>query len=268
MISISERKKWLQWIVDLIQTDLQSLPKRQKEQLLFEASYFCGEHFDSPDNSIDFDVYEEFFPREKGQELDLNKLQVAFREWLNKIENIVAKGRDLELPSKSFLRSFKYPYPLPGPRKRKSLEADFFNDSASSEPIDLGAYKETWKRDFEIINEPIDPHDYTNWAIINFIKLIDGVGTDTVKRCKGCNRYFVNLKQMEKIYCTSSCASRSIVKEKRDELKEKHPEKYKAYLDKQNEYSKEYYRRRQIEKHGPKVKIGKKRKRTVKNERP
>jgi len=257
MIPISERKTWLQWIVDLIQTDLESLPKRQKEQLLFEASYFCGEHFDS----LDFWAYEEGASPESGKDYDLNKLQAVFRGWLNKIESIVAKQGDLELPSKSFLRSFKYPYPLPGPRKRKSLQADFFNISAVSEPIDPDDYKQTWKSTFEIINEPINRDDYTNWAIMNFIKLIDGVGTDPVRKCKGCNRYFVNLTQREKIYCTPSCASRSIVKENRDELKEKYPEKYRAYLDKQNRYSKKRYERKRKEQLGPNVKISRRRKR-------
>lgn len=243
MIPKEERKKWLQWIIDLIQMDLQSVRKWQKEKLLLEASYFCGKHFYSPDNSIDFERYEEFAsPEEKSPKFDLNKLQTVLMEWLKEIEIVAAKGDSPELPSKSFLRSFKHPYPLQRSKEVKS-----------------------WKRNFEVINEPINPDDYTNVAIINFIKLIDGIGTDSVKKCKGCNRYFVNVTQMEKIYCTPSCASRSIVKEKRDELKEKHPEKYKAYLRKQNDYSKKRYERLNKEKTGFRnLKIGR-RERKVKS---
>jgi hypothetical protein len=262
MIKIEERKKWLQWIIDLIEMDLQSVPKWQKEKLLFEASYFCGKHFYSFDDSIDFERYEEFAsPEEKSPKFDLDKLQAVLMEWLKKIEIVAAKGDSPELPSRSFLTFLEYPHPLPGPRKRKRRNADFDNISG---PIDPGDYKDTWKRDFEIINEPIDPEDYTNWAIINFMRLIDGIGTDSVKKCKGCGRYFVNVTQMEKIYCTPSCASRSIVKANRDELL-KDPEKSEVYHHKQRKYSRDYYRRKQIKLHGPNVRIGKKRTK-VKNE--
>jgi hypothetical protein len=106
------------------------------------------------------------------------------------------------------------------------------------------------------------PQSYSerDWAILNLAKLMDGFNIGAITRCKGCGRYFFNASAREKIYCSSSCASRSIAHKKYEELK-KNPRKYKAHLKKYRKYSEERYKRLREIQYGPNIKIQKRKNR-------
>ncbi len=68
-----------------------------------------------------------------------------------------------------------------------------------------------------------------------FARLLDELPLSSIRKCKGCDHYFLHLSKREKIYCTSACAGQSIQRKKREDLRENHPWKYKAFLKKQKE---------------------------------
>jgi hypothetical protein len=98
-----------------------------------------------------------------------------------------------------------------------------------------------------------------NWSqfILNFCALLNNVPTEWIQKCRGCSRYFLNPYKREKIYCNTSCASRSIARQKYEGLR-KDPKKYKAHLKKYRKYSNERYRRLRMMQFGPNIKIGRK----------
>jgi hypothetical protein len=115
---------------------------------------------------------------------------------------------------------------------------------------------------FEIVREPKDPSP-ENWLIFNFIGLVEKFETYPIRKCKGmskdkeCGRYFLNLTRREKLFCTPSCASRSIQSEHRKKLRE--TGKWKAHLRKMKKYQKERYKERVKAKLGRNVQVGRKR---------
>jgi hypothetical protein len=74
-----------------------------------------------------------------------------------------------------------------------------------------------------------------NRAVFFFMGLLDGLPASSIRKCVGCDHYFLHLTKREKKYCTPSCAGRSIQREKREDLRKHHPRKYKAFLKEQKE---------------------------------
>ena len=103
------------------------------------------------------------------------------------------------------------------------------------------------------------PYYYLGWLF----GLLDGTRIQWIQKCKGCNRFFLNPTERTKMFCNSSCTSRSIMRMKREELR-KHPKKYNAFLKKQREYMRKQYERMMKAQYGPNVKVGRKpRKRVI-----
>lgn len=96
-----------------------------------------------------------------------------------------------------------------------------------------------------------------NWDqfILNFCALLNNVPTKWIQKCKGCRRYFLNPYERKKSYCNASCASRSIARQKYEELK-RDPVNYEAHLKKYRKYSKERYKRLRRLQFGPNIRIG------------
>lgn len=86
---------------------------------------------------------------------------------------------------------------------------------------------------FEIVN--YQPDDYLSNAVWNLAKLIDHLPIESLIMCKGCRKFFIDLTKKKKIYCNSSCAARFYAQAWREDLREHHRRKYKAYLKKQRE---------------------------------
>lgn len=54
-----------------------------------------------------------------------------------------------------------------------------------------------------------------------------------VSKCPGCNKYFFNGTLRKKDFCSPRCMWRVLAQQRRHEMKERAPEKYDAYLEKQ-----------------------------------
>jgi hypothetical protein len=232
------RKKWIQWVLDFAQMDLSSLPLSRRKTLKEEVAYFCSERpleesweeFEdslhlAPLTPADYEGVTEVDDR--GELVDLNKIQkyaIHFLKALNNIHKPRREDRAIEriivkyLPNmSSFIVS-----PFPGT--------------------------------FKIFRHPRIPTPQ-NWLILNFIRLIEKSETYPVKKCKGCGSFFLHLTEIEKIYCTSSCAARSIQKAKREKLYQD-PQEHKRFLEKWRKYQRERYEKRLEAKLGPNVRIG------------
>jgi hypothetical protein len=204
--STASRKKWIQWFLDFVQSDLSSLPKARRDELVQQGSQFLSLHTEG-DRVFVNTALQNLFKRvhEATLPAKLDALQTALKgvvKWMTE-----PRGQ----------------YGLP------QVEYSLTN-------LDGHFYK-------------IAPHDLTleqYWeqlAVHIFSDLIHGVELCSIKRCKGCGRYFVELTKRGKLYCNNSCASRSIQREKMGELK-KDPEKYDAYLERQRNYLRKRYRKR------------------------
>jgi hypothetical protein len=71
-----------------------------------------------------------------------------------------------------------------------------------------------------------------NLAVLNFASLLNGLPVDSIRRCKECESYFVNLSKREKVFCDIKCAWKNHARLAREEIK-KHPQKLKEYRSKQ-----------------------------------
>jgi hypothetical protein len=265
------KKKWLQWVVDFIQMDLNSLSKPNLRGKCTELIYFSGlgfversfEEFLSmfnfdklPEIHIDnFDFNELMRLRkqisdERSRLLysneDLEEVLSKFAPELQDIQNAL---RDfIEKTQKILVEPLKTISPITG--KEVKLVEILLPDTENRLDIEPFYGSLCWKFMFV-------PKDYSHrdWAILNLSRLMDGVYVNAIRNCKGCGRYFLSTSAREKLYCNSLCASRSITRMKYEERK-KHPGKYKAYLRKQNEYSKARYRKLMMQMR-PNLQIGK-----------
>ncbi len=208
------RKKWLRWLLDFAQMDLGSLSEQKRRMLVGEIHFFCSEDllrksWDKDGHSVDL--------LEKGEYEALSE----------KVE-----------PSriqKKLIKRIKEMNAIQGPRKNQNF---YYDDLPNTSSFIVSPSEGR----FEIYRTPTKT-TAENRAIVNFVNLIENLDTYPIKKCKGCERYFLNLSKREKIYCTSSCASRSIQREKREEIY-RNEEKHEAFLKEWREYQKKRYRER------------------------
>jgi hypothetical protein len=282
---IDFKGKWIKWALDFVQTDLNSLTKSRLRGLCCEVFYFASSQFGlergfervllqwpfdklpqiqitnfneatlgelrklSPDEwermkRIVLSV-EELERLISQIQVELPRIQVALSDFLKETQNlsecmeyVIAKPGAVVPPPP--IKHFVGWITLPETESQVSI-------------VGLNLSSPYW--DLNVV--PIDG-SYTKWAILNFANLLmRGLSMYAIRRCKGCTRYFLNLSLREKIYCNPACASRSIARMKREELK-RHPRKYKAYLKKQNEYTMKRYLKMRQAQFGPNVKIGRK----------
>jgi hypothetical protein len=231
------KKKWLQWALDFAQMDLGSLSEQKRKALVEEIGFFCFRDFsesswDEYQHTFDLVTQEEYDALLK--DVDPLKIQKKLVEFLKKLDHI-HEPRSQDAPTE---RTYVYELPRMAAYITSSYEGEF------------------QIRRFPEENIP------DNWLIPNFVNLIEGFETYPVRKCKGknkdkeCGRYFLNFSTRNKVYCTPSCASRSIQAEKREELKR--TGRWKAYLRKMKKYQKERYKERIKAKLGPNVKVGRK----------
>ncbi len=245
--NVEDRKKWLQWVLDFIQTDLQSLSRKQPGKLIEELVFFTSAEFPSRSPIYeDFDYYEDHYfpPAEKRiEELkvrftlvdsDMVKIQENLRSMLQSLQDNISTGSQPEWKDYELCESLVI--------------------------LSTGSYFTGNEDKFQMRYRPKDDNenDLAAWAKVHLAELLGGLPVHAITKCRGCNTYFLNLTEKKKIYCNSSCASRSIQKEKRKKLKEENPDGYRAYLTKQNKYSTALYRKKIKAKLGRKVKVGRK----------
>jgi hypothetical protein len=80
----------------------------------------------------------------------------------------------------------------------------------------------------------------------------------SIRTCEECDKYFVHTSKKKKIFCSSKCAMRKANRDRRTRMKENEPDKYKMELDKGKKRATKSYKQRMKKKLGTKVKVGKK----------
>jgi hypothetical protein len=225
--------------------DLNSLSPKTKRNLLGEMSYFCSEKFIEEDwdeyerslEQLTLQEYEDLTEiDEMGKVIDISKIQEQAIEFLDSMNHIY-KPR----------------------RKDRAIERIFVLNGLP----DMTSYiKSSGEGRFEIERSPKEPVP-ENWLILNFIGLVEKSETYPIRKCKGeskdgkCGRYFLNLTRREKLFCTPSCASRSIQAEKRDRLRKEG--EWEVYVSKMKKYQRERYKERIRAKLGRNIYVGRKR---------
>lgn len=270
------RKKWIQWALDFAQADLNSLSKsrlrgRCVELFYFSCLVFRNQNFEEFLRSFALDK----LPEIKIDNFDEEKLTALRRQLPDEkprlvspneeLENILseleAKLQDLQDALRDFIEEaqniLSKPLKKISPITRREYTSTEILLPETENRLDIRKIR----GDFYWCSVVV-PKDYSyrNWAILNLASLMDQLSIYAIKRCEGCNRYFLNASARQKIYCSSSCASRSIAHKKYEELK-KNPRKYKAHLKKYRKYSEERYKRLREMQYGPNVKIQKRKNR-------
>lgn len=64
--------------------------------------------------------------------------------------------------------------------------------------------------------EPAWPERVYDLIIIKLIKSLEGLAITTFKKCLECDKWFLHVTKKKKIYCSNKCASRHIVRKKRN----------------------------------------------------
>ena len=226
-ITSSQTKEWLRWILDFIRTDLGFLKQSRKEELLDRLVYFTWDTFPAlfPVFGNDDENRESYFPLSKRRSRAMKKrfrlVEAASTRIQKGLRSILEAFEDRPLPAQGTTRAS---YKL-GATLSKLVLVDFFT---SIEP---------W---FDVKVIPKAQDDVVTLAKLHLAQLLRGLPLHSVTKCRGCKHYFVNLTERNKIYCNSSCASRSIARMKRGEIR-KDPMSYEAYKEKQRQYMRERY---------------------------
>lgn len=270
---------WLKWAINFCNTDLQAIDQEEKFYLthILEGLFYP---FHSPED-IRKNLFEvrrtNQFPLQIPDEIwgKISSIQERFRDFFNDIINRRKEVTTLRKEEKNdspihikrmwWLASSFFPIfvlftdgstrsgYIPLEFDYDYLQGRFFKTNDENDPT----LTESEDLSLEILKEgkisSISRTLYLAWLF----GILDGIPIRWIQKCKGCDRLFINPTERTKMYCNSSCASRSIAKEKREELK-KDPKKYKAFLKKQKKYMKKRYNEMRKAQLGPNVRVGKK----------
>jgi hypothetical protein len=202
-------KEWLKWVIDFIQMDLSKFEGRHK--LFQRLSWIASSNF-----------YSSFDPFGKSKEFSYNQMkewdelapdiQNALREFINQMVTTHAT------------------YDLPDVTMSMRPEGTMTRDPR--------VY-------FQTRSIPKDPTP-KNWAILNLSRLIQGLEMHVVKKCEGCQRYFLNFSLRKRVGCSHKCSSKILALTRKQRWSEK---KYRLYLDKQKKrVLKKYVEKRKAQK--------------------
>ena len=205
------KKKWLEWVLNFPAINLKNLSAGKLHYIKSEALFFCSSEFRFQQEEGFFEhLTLERYGKMEGK-VNLSDLQKILKPVVNFMANFstfpdhigtIKKIRPIYSLSKSL------------PYVTIALEVD---------------------SKFESFHIAYETNDYLSYALLNLANLADSLPLDSLIKCKGCGKYFIDLTKRKRIYCNSSCASRYNAQIKREDLKKNHPRKYKAYLKKQRE---------------------------------
>jgi len=259
-----KRIEWLKWLVNFCNTDLNSLGVSERSNLASGLARFVFE-----------DDSEAVAEDEAGNQYDIQFLmpptvleslsisQGRMKDFLNKLIEIdgkISTAKEGQSPSYFAVlpKVDLKPVLMVGPDRLLKVEfvdGDLLPEE-KGDKIDFIRFdpKEMWSFWWDFLRGK-SPDLEKDYLLINIIHKLMGGSIGWIQKCKGCDRFFLNPTKKVKIYCSSSCACRSITRAEREELK-KDPAKYQAYLEKQREYNKKSYKKKMRAKHGHKVLIG------------
>jgi hypothetical protein len=234
--------KWLNWVMDFCNSDIKSVSTFKKLELYFALKHFIpGGRFEAW-----VDDYEKWLPKLKSINLPSTiwdpvlLIQDEMRSFLAKLVDIVEKIG-------SGKAHFAY-IPLPDLNLKPVLQLYHRSDVFSlgyvqSKIVELARDEKEYNKVALLgikAYRSVTPLLPSEHYIYNLGRRFDGVPLKWIKKCKGCGKFFLNPTEREKIYCNSSCASRSIARTKRERLY-KNPKKREAYRKKMREIMKAKY---------------------------
>ncbi len=256
-----EKINWIKWVIEFCNTDLEAINEKEKFILTF---------------TLDTLFYPIRSPQQVREELsrfecpslpdtsweEIPNVQGTLKFFLNEI---------IKAPEEKETRIWKIPVTFtpsfavfgdgsckvaytPSEINDKFLKARLLSYRDYGVPVNFPV---------DITNFPLDIKDgrlsslnepnYLGW----FVGILDGITTNWIGKCPGCGRFFLNPSKRGKIYCNTSCDSRSIVIKNREDLK-KDQQKYQAYLKKQKIRMRKRYKEMRRALLGPKVRVGRK----------
>jgi hypothetical protein len=216
------RKKWIRWALDFSRMDFQESTLKTLKNLKEEIAFFCSER-----------------PREESEE-----------HWQGFIHALSL------LTEEEYKQVTEIDYPELKRMKENTLKLldDLNKTNVIIDIPQSSSFIETSIHGLKIYRLP-ENDSREDWFILNFVGLIEKFETYPIKKCKGCYRFFMHLTKIKKEYCSSSCASRSIQKAKREAIyldRDKHI----AFNEKMNKYQQERYKEKIKARLGQKVSVG------------
>lgn len=234
-----QREEALKWFVQFANMDLEEIKPGDKAKLLVES-----EEYLFPNKEV-----EEFkriitkgIPAHIAQEMMSGNSMTLLKSSLGK----VGWAFDKDSPE-----HWTKILQLQSPVKRVlQLISEFHLHDGSSEALPwtttvTGVFQ--WghgKQPFTLNYLPITgtQDDYIELKLFRFL---DGLPSHAIRLCPGCEKYFFNPSLRDKNFCSPRCMWRINTEQRRKDLKEKHPQKYKAYLKKQKEIMRQKYEKKQ-----------------------
>lgn len=277
--TVNFTKRWIQWTLDFVQTDLNSLSKSKFRGLCVEMDFFSGSGFRKGERGFEQLLMYNYF--DKLPEIQVCNFDEALLNQMRKQDHNVTKEHpdcfgkvtieELEIQlagvgkllpflqralkiflddTQDLLKKPRMKFsPIIG-KELPVLEVDL-PETENRLEIKLIRGEFYWY----VVSVP-KGYSPQSWAIMNLASLMIDLSVVAITTCKGCGRYFSNLSNRVKLYCNSSCASRSIAHKRYEELK-KDPKKYEAHLKRYRKLSGDYYERLRKTQYGPNVKIKK-----------
>ena len=235
-----ERQEILEWFVQFGNMDLDQIKPGDKAKLLIES-----EEYLSPKKDLDQFTYRPMDPKLFALTIDpktfteefMGKMAWAFEiperdtpEYWNTVKALqgVAKG---------ILWQFAELHPKPD----KGIHVAQGGGMMWRGEMMIQMH---WEKTFHLAYIPLT-ESHSRYIELKFYRLMDGLLRSTIQRCPGCEKYFLNPTKRKKSFCSPRCMWRVNAEKRREELKEKHPQKYKAYLKKQREIMNQKYEKEQ-----------------------
>jgi len=204
------KKKWLEWALNLPIINLNKLSPREYHSLNSEALFFCSSEFR-------FMNEESFFKRLTPERYSKVERKVNLSELKKAL-----------LPATKFIWEFST---RPGKEgKLRPIYSTYKSLSMANISIQVIANLETSSFEVDYVTG-----DYLSLARLNLVRMIESFPIESLIKCKGCSKYFIDLTLRKKNFCNSLCAARYISKVKREDMRLNHPRKYRAYLKEQRE---------------------------------
>ena len=217
------RKKWIEWVLNFERIDLNNLTTTMKEKIAEEAYFFISDFLQTFDESR----FWEGRKQKKGEyETDrtaevLKKIQSALVPLVVVIDkNTATSKRKGPFPHFSYDLKNVAPFLTVG----QGVDGDCYT---------IG-FRPDYKSEGDWSVEQVR-------AVINFSQLLLGLPLHSIKKCKGCDRYFLEITQREKEFCTSSCYARWFAREKMAKLK-RNKKKYDDFKKDRRLYMQKRYK--------------------------
>ena len=242
------RKEWIGWFLDFINLDpeaiaLERRPTEEEQQVIARAIcmtqgyFFLGvegmtdrlpEYIDGfwksvidPDTGVPSGVYV----------YDIQRVHAELRRLMETIMSRVEEAKDDDaftpgadlfprgLPTLLNTRTF--------PRKARFMVG---MEAVRTGPVDDRERTIVFRMAVQPeVTEPLATD--MELLVFYFIRLIEGVSFDSLRRCPECGRWFLHTSKHQRVYCENRCAARVNSRLKRERVKEQNPKKYDAELE-------------------------------------